>query len=81
MSRSVLSFLILCSTLWANPAMADVWTFRQGLGTSFVEDRDTKVDSDLIVLSLLPSYRSRTWDVALDLNLRWDASNGEFFKD
>ncbi len=81
MSRSVLSFLILCSTLWTNPAMADVWTFRQGLGTSFVEDRDTKVDSDLIVLSLLPSYRSRTWDVALDLNLRWDASNGEFFKD
>ncbi|UCF31317.1 MAG: hypothetical protein JSV26_02545 [bacterium] len=74
----LISVLLLAAPVAAG---ADVMTITVGPGTSLIRDRDTGEDRDFVILSLLPSYRSRTWNVSLDLNLRWDSSDGSFFKE
>lgn len=60
---------------------ADIWKLTGGIGYSRLNDNTDNEKLDLLVLNLSPAYTSVFWEVALDLNLRWDVDDFSFFSE
>ncbi len=62
-------------------AQGDILNLRGGLGTILQKDRDLQNSIRYGVVLLAPSYRTPTFEFALDVPLMWNTETGEFDQD
>ena len=60
-------------------ASASTWTLTGGPGLSVLTDRSGNDRTTFLLLNLSPSFSGPMWEIALDLDLRWDLENKTFY--
>ncbi|MDF1527216.1 MAG: hypothetical protein RRA15_13570 [bacterium] len=74
-------FVILLILVMPFGAHAGILNLRSGLGTIAQKDRDSGGSTRYSAVLLATSYRTPTFEFALDLPLRWDTQTWEFDRD